>query len=34
VETRWYSDEVKNFVKIVDHTTGETLELSDYGLTT
>lgn len=32
VEERWYSDTVKNFVKIVDYQAGETLELSAYEL--
>ena len=30
VESRWYSDTVKNVVKLVNHQTGETLELSSY----
>lgn len=30
VENRWYSSTAKNFVKIANHQTGETLELSSY----
>ncbi|MDI6642643.1 MAG: hypothetical protein QMD95_01090 [Candidatus Hodarchaeaceae archaeon] len=30
VEARWYSSTAKNFVKIVNQQTGETLELSSY----
>jgi hypothetical protein len=30
IKERWYSYEVKNFVKIIDHRTGEVTELSSY----
>jgi hypothetical protein len=32
IEERWYSDAVKNFVKIADYQTGENLELTDFEL--
>jgi hypothetical protein len=32
VEERWYSDLVRNFVKVVDHRTGENVELSSYAV--